>query len=112
MAVCAAVKDLRKAIGDSIAIIARIPKDELGQVTAYEVEDGQEIISSVEPSCVFERFTAEERHALSAVVRKHRAAAKRLASSIAAAREVWAATLAEYKRNERIAPAAKAGGRP
>jgi hypothetical protein len=107
MGVSGAVKDLLKAIRDSDAIIARIPKDEWGRMCAYDLaEDGEEIVSFEKTSCLFKRFTVDERRALSAIMRKHRAAAKRLVASIAAARGLWATTLAEYKRSERM----KAGG--
>jgi len=113
MAVTAAVKDLLKAIRESVALIDRIPKDERGLMRAHDVtEDGDEITSFEKTSFMFKRFTSDERHALSVITRKYRAAAKRQVASIAAARGVWEATLAEYKRNELIKSSPKSGGHP
>jgi hypothetical protein len=111
MAVCAAVKDLLKAIRESVALIDRIPKDEWGRMCAHDVtEDGEEVTSFEKTSYMFKRFTVDERHVLSVITRKHRAAAKRLTASIAATRGTWEATLAEYKRNEILGPSTKSGG--
>jgi hypothetical protein len=111
IAVSTAVKDLVKAVGDSAAIIARLPRDELGRVCVYAVTEGdEETTSSRKPSSVFRRFTLEERRALSSAAGKYRAAAKRLSISVTAAWNLWEATLAEYKRVELIGSARKAGG--
>jgi len=113
MAVSAAVKDLLKAIRESVALINRIPKDELGRMRAYDVtEDGEEITSFEKTSRMFKRFTVDERYALSVITRKHRGAAKRLMASIDAARGIWEATVAGYKRNEFIESSTKVGGHP
>ena len=111
MAVSTAVKDLLKAIGDSVAIIARLPRDELGRVRVYDVtEGGEETTSSKKTSSVFRRFTVGERGALSSTTGKYRTAAKRLSVSVSAAWDLWEATLAEYKRIELIGSSPKAGG--
>jgi hypothetical protein len=111
MAVSGGVKDLLKAIRESVATIDRIPKDELGRLCAYDIaEKGEEITFSEKPSRVFERFTAHERNALWVITQKHRAASKRLAASIANVWGIWEATRAEYRRTERIGSATKAGG--
>ncbi len=99
MAVSAAVKDLLKAIRENVALIARIPKDEWGRMRIYK--DGIEVPSFVKASLLFKRFTIDERRALSVITRKHRAAAKRLVTSITAARGTWETRLAEYRRKER-----------
>ncbi len=111
MAVSTAVKDLLKAIGDSVAIIARLPRDELGRVRVYDVtEGGEETTASRKTSSVFGRFTFGERRALSSTTGKYRTAAKRLSVSVAAAWSLWEATLAEYKRNEVVGSSTKVGG--
>ena len=58
---------------------------------------------------MFRRFTFEEREALSFTTGKYRTAAKRLSVSVTAARNLWEATLAEYKRVELIGSTTKAG---
>jgi hypothetical protein len=111
ISVSAAVKDLVKAIGESVAIIAQLPKDEWGRVRADNVtESGKETTYSRKTSSVFRLFTVEERGALSSTTGKYRAAAKRLSVSVAAAWNLWEATLAEYKRVELIGSTTKAGG--
>jgi hypothetical protein len=111
MAVSGAVKDLHKGIRDSVAIIARLPRDELGRVRVYDVtEGGEETTSSRKTSFVFRRFTFEERRALSSTIGKYRSAAKRLSVSVTAAWKLWEATLAEYKRVELIRSSARPGG--
>jgi hypothetical protein len=111
MAVSGAVKDLLEAHRESVAAINWIPKDELGRMRAYDLtQDGEEVISFKKPSCVFKRFTADERHALWVITWKYRAAAKRLEASVANAWGVWQTTLAEYKRTERMRSATKPGG--
>jgi hypothetical protein len=111
MAVSTAVKDLLKAIRDSVSIIARLPTDEWCRVRVYDVtEGGKESTSSRKPSSVFRRFTFEERRALSSTVGKYRTAAKRLSVSVTTAWSFWEATLAEYKRVELIGSTTKAGG--
>jgi hypothetical protein len=106
-----AVKDLVKATRDSVAIIARLPRDEWGRVRVYDVtEDDEETTSSRKPSSLFRRFTVEERRALSSTTRRYRTAAKRLNVSVNAAWSLWEATLAEYKRVELIGSTTKAGG--
>jgi hypothetical protein len=111
MAVSAAVKDLRKAIRESVAVIDRIPKDEWGLMRAYDVaEDGEEITSFERTSRMFKRFTSKERRALSLITRKYRAAAKRLTASVTTAWGLWEATLAEYKRIELTGSSTRAGG--
>lgn len=102
MAVVGPIKDLFKGIRESIALIDRAPRDEKGRIRAHDVtEEGVEFTFFEKPSRMFKRFTADERHALSVTARKNRAAAKRLAISIAAARSAWEATLAEYVQIER-----------
>ena len=111
MAVYAAVKGLDKAIRGCVGIIARVPKDELGRMQAYDLtEDGEEILSFEKTSCVFKRFTYNERRALSVITRKYRAAAKRLNGSVAAVEGLWEAALAQYKRNELKGSTTRAGG--
>jgi hypothetical protein len=111
MSVSTAVKDLLKAIRDSVAIIARLPRDEWGRIRVDDVTEGGEGTSSTKKaSSVFRRFTLEERHALSSTTRKYRAAAKRLSVSVTAAWSLWEATLAEYKRIELTGSLTKAGG--
>jgi hypothetical protein len=111
IAISTAAKDLVKAIGDSVAIVAQLPKDELGRIRVYDVTDsGEETTSSRKPSSVFRRFTVEERRALSFTTGKYRTAAKRLSVSVTAAWNLWEATLAEYKRVELIGSTTKAGG--
>jgi hypothetical protein len=111
MAVSIAVKDLLKAVGDSSAIIARLPRDEWGRVRVYDVtESGGETTSSRKTSSVFRRFTFEERRALSSTTGKYRTAAKRLSVSVTATSNLWEATLAEYKRLELIRSSAQPGG--
>jgi hypothetical protein len=111
IAVSTAVKELVKAVGDSVAIIARLPRDEWGRVRVYDVtEGGEEITCFRKTSSVLRRFTFEERDALSSTTGKYRAAAKRLRESVSAAWDFWQATLAEYKRNEHSGSSTKAGG--
>ena len=111
MAVSGAVKDLLKAIRESVGSIARVPKDEWGRMHAYGVTgDGEEIPSFEKTSRMFKRFTSKEARALYVTTRKYRAAAKRLSASVAAAWSLWEATLAEYKRIELTGSATKAGG--
>jgi hypothetical protein len=111
MAVSTAVKELLKAIRDSVAIVARLPRDERGRVRVYDVtEGGAEITSSTKTSSAFRRFTFEERRTLSSTTRKYRTAAKRLSVSVAAAWKLWEATLAEYKRVELIRSSTRPGG--
>jgi hypothetical protein len=111
MAVSGAVKDLLKAIRESVGSIARVPKDEWGRMHAYGVtEDGEEIPSFEKTSRMFKRFTSKEARALYVTTRGYRAAAKRLTASVAAAWSLWEATLAEYKRIELTGSATKAGG--
>jgi hypothetical protein len=111
IAVSTAVKDLVKAIGDSAAIIGRLPRDEWGRACVYSVtEEGEETTSLGKTSSVFRRFTFEERRALSSTAGKYRAAAKRLSAAVTAAWNLWDATLGEYKRLELIASTTKAGG--
>lgn len=113
LAVSAAVKDLLKAIRESVAIIDQVPKDGRGRMRAHDVtEDGEEVTSFEKTSRMFKRFTVDERYALSVITRKHRSAAKRLTASISAARGVWQATLAEYERNDSIGSTIKARGLP
>ena len=113
MTVSGAVKDLLKAIRESVGIIARVPKDEWGRMHAYGVTgDGEEIPSFEKTSRMFKRFTSKETRALLVTTRKYRAAAKRLTASVAAAWSLWEATLAEYKRIELTGSATKAGGHP
>jgi hypothetical protein len=111
MAVSGAFKDLLKAIRESVGSIARVPKDEWGQVHVYGfTEDGEEIPSFEKTSRVFKRFTCKEAHALYVTTRKYRAAARRLTASVAAAWSLWEATLAEYKCIELTGSATTAGG--
>jgi hypothetical protein len=111
MAVSGAVKDLLKAIRESVGIIARVPKDEWGRIQACDAtEDGEEIRSFEKTSRTFKRFTSKEWRALSVITRRYRAAAKRLTASVAAAEGLWEATLAEYKRIELTRSSTKAGG--
>jgi hypothetical protein len=103
IAVSTAVKDLVKAIGDSVTIITQLPKDEWGRIRTDDVtENGKETTYSRKKSSVFRRFTVEERGALSSTTGKYRTAAKRLSLSVTAAWNLWEATLAEYKRVELI----------
>jgi hypothetical protein len=112
IAVCAAVEDLEKAVRESVAAIARIPKGEWGEIIVNEFsEDGEEITFPVATSVVFKRFTSKERRVLSGVTRKYPAAAKRLTASLATAWGLWEATLAEYQQNNLIGSSTKAGGR-
>jgi hypothetical protein len=111
MAVSGAVKNLLKAIRESVGIIARVPKDEWGRMRAHGVTgDGEEIPSFERTSRMFKRFTSKEARSLYVTTRKYRAAAKRLTASVAAAWRLWEATLAEYKRIELTGSATKAGG--
>jgi hypothetical protein len=111
MAVSGAVKDLLKAIRESVGSIARVPKGEWGRMHAYGVTgDGEQIPSFEKTSHMFKRFTSEETRAFYVTTRKYRAAAKRLAASAAAASNLWEATLAQYKRVELTGSATKAGG--
>src|ERR1700722_14280188 len=111
MAVSGAVKDLLKAIRESVGSIARVPKDEWGRMHAYGLtKDGEEIPCFEKTSRMFKRFTSKEARALYVTARKYRAAAKRLSASVAAAWSLWEATLAEYKRIELTGSATKAGG--
>jgi hypothetical protein len=101
-----------KAIGDSVAIIAQLPKDEWGRIRVDDVtESGKETTYSRKTSSVFRRFTVEERGALSSTTGKYRTAAKRLSVSVTAAWNLWEATLADYKRIELIGSTTKAGGK-
>ena len=112
IAVSTAVKDLVKAIGDSVAIIAQLPKDEWGRIRGDDVtESGKETAYSRKTSSVFRRFTIEERGALSFTTGKYRTASKRLSVSVTAAWNLWEATLAEYKRVELIGCMTKPGGK-
>jgi hypothetical protein len=111
MAVSGAVKDLLKAIRESVGSIARVPKDEWGRMHAYGLtKDGEEIPCFEKTSRMFKRFTSKEARALYVTARKYRAAAKRLSASVAAAWSLWEATLAEYKRIKLTGSAMKAGG--
>ena len=110
IAVSTAVKALVKAIGDSVAIIAQLPKDEWGRIRIDDVtETGKETTYLRKTSSVFRRFTIEERGALSSTTGKYRTAAKRLSVSVTAAWNLWEATLAEYKRVELIGYMTKPG---
>jgi hypothetical protein len=110
IAVSTAVKDLVKAIGDSVAIIAQLPKDEWGRIGVDDVtESGKETTYLRKTSSVFRRFTVEERGALSSTTGKYRTAAKRLRVSVTAAWNLWEATLAEYKGAELIGCMTKPG---
>jgi hypothetical protein len=111
MAVSIAVKDLLKAIRDGSAIIARLPTDEWGGVRVCDgAKGGEETTSARKTSSVFRRFTFEERRALSSTTGKYHAAAKRLSVSVAAAWNLWEATLAEYKRVELVRSSTQPGG--
>ena len=111
IAVSCAVKDLVKAIKDSVVIIGQLPKDEWGRIRVYDViESGKETTSSRKMSSVFRRFTFEKRGALSSTTGKYRTAAKRLSELVSAAWDLWQATLAEYKRIESVGSTTKAGG--
>jgi hypothetical protein len=107
MTVSAAVKDFEKVIRDTVWIIARVPKIEWDRILAHDPTKNGEETSSF----VFKRSTSKARRELSVITRKYRAAAKRLTASIAEARGIWEATLAEYRRNELIKSSPKAGGR-
>ena len=112
IAVSTAVKDLVKAIGDSVAIIAQLPKDQWGRIRIDDVtESAKETTYSRKTSSVFRRFTVEERGALSSTTGKYRTAAKRLSVSVTAAWNLWEATLAEYQRVELIGCTTKPGGK-
>jgi hypothetical protein len=111
MAVFAAVKDLQKSIRSSVALIEKIPKDERGRLRIHDIIKGvDERKFSRKASSAFRFFTSKERRALSSAAGKYRAAAKRLSVSVTAARNLWEATLAEYKRVELVGSKTKAGG--
>jgi hypothetical protein len=111
MAIGTATKDLLKAVLESVVIIARLPRDELGRARTYRIlDDGGKIPTVEKTSRLFRRFTLKERRALSAAVGKYRAAAKRMRVSVSTAWSVWETTLAEYKRDELTRTSAKPGG--
>jgi hypothetical protein len=111
IAVSTAVKDLVKAIGDSVTIITQLPKDEWGRIRIDDVtESGKETTYSRKTSSVFRRFTVEERGALSSTTGKYRTAAKRLSVSVTAVGNLWEVTLADYKRVELSGSTTRAGG--
>jgi hypothetical protein len=102
LAVSTAVRDLLKAIQESVDLIARLPRNDRGRVLCHDVRrDGTPCDRFIKPSWMFARFTDDERRALSAATRKHRAAAARLSASIHRARSRWFAASEGYKAAER-----------
>jgi hypothetical protein len=102
LAVSASVKDLLKAIQESVDLIARLPRNDRGRVLCHDVTcDGTPRDRFIKPSWMFARFTDDERRALSAAIRKHRAAATRLSASIYYTRGRWLAASEGYKTTER-----------
>jgi hypothetical protein len=102
LAVSTAVRDLLKAIQESVDLIARLPRNNRGRVHTYDVTcDGTPCDRFIKPSWMFARFTDDERRALSSAIRKHRAAAARLSASIHCARGRWLAASEGYKTAER-----------
>jgi hypothetical protein len=102
LAVSTAVRDLQKAIQESVDLIARLPRNDRGRVLSHDVtRDGTPCDRFIKPSWMFSRFTDDERRALSSAIRKHRAAAARLSASIERARSRWLATREGYRTTER-----------
>jgi hypothetical protein len=102
LAVSTAVRDILKAIQESVDLIGRLPRNDRGRVLCHDVRrDGTPCDRFIKPSWMFARFTDDERRALSAATRKHRAAAARLSASIHRARSRWFAASEGYKSAER-----------
>jgi len=101
LAISGAVKNLLAAVWESVEMIARSPRDGKGRVLIRDAScDGHPRDHFIKPSWKFARFTVEERNALSATIRKHRAAAARLSASIDEARGRWLATYEGYRNAE------------
>jgi hypothetical protein len=102
LAVSTAVKNLLKAIQESVDLIARLPRNDRGRVLSHNAaRDGTPYDRFIKPSWAFARFTDDERRALCAAIRNHRAAAARLSGSIEAARCQWLAVSNACKEAER-----------
>ena len=111
MAVSGAVKDLLKAIRESVEISLGSPKmNGAGSTPTASRGTVKKSCPSRKRRRMFKRFTSEETRALSVATRKYRAAAKRLTTSAAAAWSLWEATFAEYKRIELTGSAMKGRG--
>lgn len=95
-----AVQNLLEAISEATGIISRVPKDGSRRIRVYGVDDEASEDSPTEAE-VFVKLTAREVRALTCAIAKHSAAAWRLSSSIAAARNLWETRRGDYKRNER-----------
>jgi hypothetical protein len=105
VAISTAVKDLLKAIQESVDLIARLPRNDRGSVLCHDVtEDGTPRDRFIKPSWMFAHFTDDERRALSAAIRKHRAAAARLGAPIHCSRSRWLAASEGHKKAERREP--------
>ena len=103
------IESLTKGIAESVSIIARLPEDSDRWIRFDADRDGSEFF--LRKAEVFIKFTKTEVRALTHAIGKYSAAAWRHSASIAAARNVWATTLAEYNRKEGRKSTVVVGGR-